>query len=212
MKVFLFLYPTTEYFESCWRFPVGQKERARELLGYFNRVVEARYRQRGYAVYWLCFSSIGDSSRSDKNGVYSPVEVAERDTIISAGVDFRTHCAEKRYADPSYVFAQLPSSLEELWIGGFHYWDCVCKMGRYAYYVAGLKGKVKVDEDLNERFFSRLAVEGQPGCSDPLKGLPLVRMHTYESLGYTALEDWKTSWIWSRMRRIRNLNPWFTHR
>jgi hypothetical protein len=221
MKIFLYLYPYQRYVETSIGYPLdlsvgNAKECADAMITYLGDVIQARYRDRDTRIYWLLFSD----SLETREGLDTRLAIKSGDCILDAGITWAQLCETEpaQYADPAYVFDQLPEpgSITELWLGGFHATDCVSRIGKYAYEIAGLAGRVTVDEDLTEwgifKVAERFFYEKWPasGAPDPL---PLIREHTYEGLGYTRLERWgDTNSAWANMRRNRlELEPWFVH-
>ncbi len=156
---YLFLFPVKEYIEFSMF--VEDVPEAGHQTEYLMRVIEARYRSRGYDVNWLLFSEHGDLAQPDRAAVPQYVEIKPEDRVLAAGVSFKTHTTEKVYADPNFVLNQLPEH-RRLVIGGFHKNDCVDKIARRSH-ERGID--TFVDEDTTEKFYHAL----------PLGVVPLVR-------------------------------------
>jgi len=114
------------------------RERLRSVL---NLSFDLRYRAKGYQFYFVLLD----------DGELSPlIELREGDKIIRAGMDSKTHRTKGKdgkypYPDQEYLLGQI--SERNLWVSGFHIWDCVSKFARRAYE----RGRrVMVDEDLTE--------------------------------------------------------------
>lgn len=136
MKAFLFLYPVTQYFDEDGP---GVHDKAIERL---NEIVDARYRQKGYHVYWLCFGTEASPAEPDLSMLDDRVRVEQDDRVVSCGVSFRTH-QTPLYPSCQHILGQL-AQVEHLVLGGFHQADCVDKLARAAHEAHIL---VEVDED-----------------------------------------------------------------
>lgn len=197
MKVFLFLYPINYYFDSCLVDYLKPFENANNNFRRINDIIDARYRQRGYKVFWLMFSKENNPQEPDLSTISSYIRIDEKDSIIACGVSFDVHVKKKEYPDPEFVFNQIPG-ITELVVGGFHQWDCVDKIAEYACFGYPPFEKdipVIVDEDTTDYFFSRTS-----SCGD----IPLIRKKiTSEDLGLNGLEI-------GLHRKMREGKPWFT--
>ena len=190
MKVFIFLYPIWQYFDSCMVDHLRPSKTANNNFLRINDIIDARYRQRGYKIFWLMFSKEDKSSEPDMSIFSSYIRINEKDAIIACGVSFATHVEEKKYPKPEFIFSQMPG-ITELMVGGFHQWDCVNKIAKYAYEKAI---PVLVDEDTTELFFGRTRLFGD---------IPLIRENTLpEDLGLEGLRI-------GLYRKMREGKPWF---
>ena len=195
MKAFLFLYPIKEYFEVC----LETHQRAFERNNYdprrINDIINARYRQRGYSIHWLLFSTDEDSKKPDLSIASDYITICEEDTILTAGISaidyFRESSLGLKNPDSAFILAQMPD-LTELVLGGFHQLDCVDKLAEYVYQ----KGiPIFVDEDTTELFFARTSL-----CGD----IPLVReTFTLADLGISKN-------MMELAKEMRKGKPWVT--
>ena len=113
-----------------------------------NVCIDARYRQRGFDIF---FALLDGSPISDI------IDVHPKDRVVYVGMDAATHRTKAQngrypYPDQDYILDQL-GRVSKLRIAGFHMWDCVEKAARRAY-ERGLD--VLVDEDLTEFFGWRI--------------------------------------------------------
>jgi hypothetical protein len=190
MKIFLFLYPISPYFDSCLIDHLKLNKNANNNFRRINDIIEVRYRQRGYKIFWVMFSKEDNLQEPDLSIVSNYITIDERDIVVAAGVSFNKHISDKKYPDPKFIFNQIPE-ITELIVGGFHQWDCVNKTAKHAYE----KGiPVLVDEDTTELFFTRNSLFGD---------MPLIREKiTPEDLGLEGLEI-------GLYRKMREGKPWF---
>ena len=145
MKYFLLLYPIREYIEVfLGGFPPSVVKRTERQ---FRTLVRERYRRQGFRIALVFFSSAQDPTYPDVNQKWEGISIHQEDVLVPAGVDFKTHCQKHIYPKESAILSFLQPPIEELVIGGFHFWDCVEKMARYAF-KQGIP--VSVDEDLTE--------------------------------------------------------------
>ena len=189
--MFLFLYPITRYFEACLVDCLRLFKGANNNFRRINDIIDARYRKRGYSVNWLMFSKERDLESPDLSLLSSYLRVMREDNLLVSGISFKEHTIQKKYPNLEVIFGQIPK-LEKLVIGGFHQWDCVNKLAKYAY----RKGiPTLVDEDTTDMFFITTY-----RCRD----IPLIRNEfTSESLGLKGLEI-------GLFRKMREGKPWFT--
>lgn len=200
MKIFLFLYPIKPYIEHevrnwFWR------DKNIDPLCRLNELVEIRYRQRGYRIFWLVFSVHGHRKKIDQQLISPRIVIKEQDQIIPAGVFWHSHtCKELKkhiYPSPAHILQQLPTNTKEISIGGFHQYDCV---GRVARYVYRHSIPVMVDEDLTDYYFKRMRAE---------KNIPDTREeYTAEAFGVLNTTD-DNQYHRERIIEVRHRQPWF---
>src|SRR3990167_5442236 len=155
MKIFLFLYPIKAYVNACLEqffFLRNGYDPAR-----FSQLIDRRYRRRNYQLVWVLFSHPDDSSQPDRSLLSEIFEISPQDQVIACGVSFRLHCEKEIYPNPAEIIDKLPTSVEELVVGGFHQWDCVDKLACFAY-KSGIP--TQVDEDTTQFFFHTSSTEG----------------------------------------------------
>ena len=190
MRAFIFLYPIKKYFDTCLVEHLGLSKDSNNNFRRINDIIDVRYRQKGYVIYWLMFGAAENPKKPDLSTVSNYVRILKEDTILAAGVSFKEHTAKEKYPDLEFILRQMPN-LTELAVGGFHQWDCVNKLAKHAYQ----KGiPVFIDEDTTEEFFKRTSQLGD---------IPLIREEiTFESLGLQGLKI-------GLFRKMREGKPWF---
>ena len=193
MRYFLLLFPIREYVEAITRsFPSSVKE---EMGDVFATLVRERYRKTGFKVAMVFFSTIADPQAPDLSRVWAPLPIQNNDTIIPCGLTFEEHCWAKVYPKEGDILSVLSSPIEELVIGGFHLWDCVDKMAKYAY-SRGIP--VSVDEDLTELFFY---------AAPSAKNIPFSREISANKTR-EEIQKYKGSGVWEIMQEVRQGKPW----
>jgi len=198
MRKFLFLYPTREYIDR----EIAGTPDDLSVLKRLNAIIDARYRQTGYQVFWLLFGTESEPSTPDASLVDSRINIHETDRIITAGLSREKH---RKYIYPSCkrILAQL-NPISKLVIGGFHQSDCVDKIARAAHR-DGLD--VIVDEDTTDQFFRTTRLQYAP---------PIMRTREEYASGFLTLLESMSSLFSSEMvdraiqehRAERNLKPW----
>lgn len=191
MKIFLFLYPIREYVDACldqtFFLQNGYKPER------FGRLIDARYRKRGYNIVWVLFSDQQDVTKPDLSQISEIFQIKQGDQIISCGVSFELHCSKWIYPDPKGILSHLPDGIEELAVGGFHQWDCVDKIARCAY---DNGTPTRVDEDTTQFFFHITSTEGQ---------IPFIRRRSTLRKSFARFGE---HWV-ELARKSRKAKPWF---
>ncbi len=198
MKIYLFLYPIREYFEEGI-IGIAMRHFAEEghSVKRLSDIISARYRARGYHVWWLLFSGSNKVPvMPDLRRLASHVTVDERDAFFSCGVTFADHVTHQKYPEPAFILDQLPKKIKHLVLGGFHQWDCVDKLACAAHQ-RGIA--VMVDEDTTDHFFYRTSQLGEIPLNRPLDE------HVAEFLRETRKELITDFVIESRQNK-----PWFS--
>lgn len=192
-KALLFLYPIKDYLDHLLRENRGWMERTGLSEGNMNRLIDGRYRQRGFRIFWLLFGREDDVRLPDVAEMKADViDMRAGDECISCGVTFAEHRKHKTYPDPRYILEQLPGQMECLVLGGYHRVDCVDRLAAAWY---GNIPAVRVDEDITDDFFPRTYFGGE---------IPLVRERPL-SLRDIEVEDEFTIDMMTAYRRER---PW----
>ncbi|HLB32570.1 MAG TPA: hypothetical protein VJL27_03395 [Patescibacteria group bacterium] len=125
MKVFLFLYPILHYIkEETHGHPLKLK-----ALKRLNAIIDTRYRQKGYRIFWLLFSVVRKPATPDLLLLDARIRIGKTDRVLSAGVSFERHCRRLVYPSPKSIIAQI-QPVDQLVVGGFHQTDCVDKLAR----------------------------------------------------------------------------------
>ena len=191
MKAFVFLYPIKHYFDEYLVDHLKVSGKANNNFGRINDIIDVRYRQKDYNIWWVMFSKEDGSREPDLAIASNCIRMRPGDKVIASGISLKTHTEEFKYPDPEFILGQIPD-LTGIVIGGFHQWDCVNKLASYAYH----KGLLTiVDEDTTETFFERISSLGD---------VPLIRKEiTFEALGLEGLKV-------GLFRKRREGKPWFT--
>lgn len=195
MKAFLFLYPTIEFIWLELNLWFNYDPEPKKHLQRLNEIINIRYRQNDYQIYWLLFAQTPNSFLPDITRISEGIDVQTTDMIISAGITFEQLCRGS-FANPEFVFSQIPDNLSELKVGGFHQDDCVDKMAEAAY----RKGMpTLIDEDTTQRYFREIGLGRQ---------IPDFREFTLSGFGYDDLRN-SSPMLYSELVKRRRRKPWF---
>ena len=196
MKTLLILYPL----EPIINVLIGSqtpKEDKLEIVGFYRKFMRERYPdfQRVY----VFFSVPGNLRKPDLSQACEGFQIEEEDITGACGVTFANHCQNKVYPRGKTILASCPEPIEKLVIGGFHFWDCVNKLARYAHR-CGID--VSVDEDLTEFFFfGARDKQGRPCLRTPVSIEESIEM-TRNRLQEAGKDYLKGA------RRARRGKPW----
>ncbi|MEK7598213.1 MAG: hypothetical protein AAB487_00575 [Patescibacteria group bacterium] len=179
MRSFLFLYPIRAYIDQ--ELPAFNRQLILERL---NAIINARYRQNGYQIYWLLFGAEHNPEEPDFALLEPRIKIHDADRVISAGLSLKRH-RRRIYPSPKKILSRLDLA-SELVVGGFHQDDCVKRIARQAYN-NGLK--VFVDEDTTDQYFITLILWEFP---------PVVRTR----------EQYATRLLWN-LRSNRGTQPYW---
>ncbi len=119
-------------------------------------IINARYRSRGYSVFWVHFAHPKNPQLPDLALHCRWIMRHRADKVLVANVAFERHVQEKIYPSNEAILKQIPEKIERLVAGGFHQGDCVSK---FAATVHRRGVPVFVDEDLTELFFCRMRLD-----------------------------------------------------
>ena len=192
-KVLLFLYPIKAYLDHLLRDNQGWMTRTGSSVTNMNFLIDGRYRQQGYAIYWLLFGREDDVRMPDRAELKADViDVRAEDSLISCGIAYAEHRKHRIYPDSGYIFGQLPENMERLVLGGYHNGDCVDRLAAAWY---GKIPELRVDEDITDDFFPRTYFGGK---------IPLVRPRPL-TLRDIEVEDRYTIDMMTAYRKER---PW----
>lgn len=159
MKNYLFLYPIKEYFDYLIKnWYNDELSKSVKKPEYLNDIIDARYRNEGYLINWLLFSSVENPLKPDLSIISPIIKIHRKDEILVAGISFEEHIKNKKYPDPNYILNQI-NDVTRLVLGGFHQNDCVDKLAE-ATYQKGID--TFVDEDTTELFFPRISLNEIP--------------------------------------------------
>lgn len=189
MKIFLFLFPIEIYVEVSMTYSTLFSQKGLSV-NRLNQIIDARYRQNGYEIYWVLFPQLNEPAKPNWSILSKHIRVAQNDKVVVASVNS---------ALPEVVLSQLPAEIEKLVVGGFHQWDCVNRVAEAAY-----RGGIDtfVDEDTTELFFVHSSAVGE---------IPLLRpnpsLSGFMKNGLVAAEF---KWLLGFARDERKNKPWFT--
>ncbi len=170
MKSVLVLYPIQPYADAL----VSKKELPEIKVRYaeiYQELIRRRY--PGFQTVYVMFSAPEDPTKPDMSQLWKGFSVNGTDIIGACGVTFNDHCKKYIYPKENKILELCPQPIEELIVGGFHLWDCVDKVARWAY-KQGIN--VLVDEDLTEIFF--YSVRGFGGL--PVLKIPILGKESWE--------------------------------
>ncbi len=195
MRIFLFLYPYRYFFQHELQLSRRMGKPPYFTLSPLNHLIDCRYRQLGYTVYWVLAGKPESLMAPDLSQLEPLVKTGPTDVFISSGVPYGVE-DKWRYGRTRDVLAQLPSRITDLKVGGFHQWDCVNRIARAAY-VRGLP--VLVDEHLTDHFF----------CFHGLGDL-IPDTCDYTFAGFGHVERWaRDPMTLEHIRHMRKRRPWF---
>lgn len=198
MKSLLVLYPIQPYADvlmSRREFPEIKTEYAR----IYQRLINKRY--PGFQLIWLMFSEPQSPKKPDMSQLWQGISIKQSDIIWACGINFEEHCKKKLYPDPKTILDSCPQPVEKLVIGGFHFWDCVEKVAKFAH---GQGIDVLVDDDLTEFFFWK--VKNRMGIPSPYR-IPLSREKSIMKDREQYLKSGGLDQL-KRVREARRGNPW----
>lgn len=188
MKVYLFLFPTRWYVETSMTFSTTFTLR-NLCVDRLNQIIDARYRQNDYQVYWVLFPGLDGQPNGDL--ISEHIEIHSQDRLITSTIDQL----------PGQIIKQLPDGIDRLVLGGFHQWDCVDKVAA-AVYSSGIN--TFVDEDTTELFFVHSCAAGE---------LPLLRPNpTLSGFMRDGIIDNETERLLNLAVEQRQNRPWLTQK
>lgn len=194
-SVFLFCYPVWQYFEAyIEQWDATDASQVRNSCYHMFDMIDARYRQKGYKVFWMTFGKDEDRDEPDKSHLWPHLQIKKDDALISGGISAWDMFGEEEYADPEYVCGRL-GTLKRLVVGGFHAYDCVERVAQFAYQDMGLENTM-IDIDITELLY--------PKCLPPL-----VRT-SFTPLDY--LPGTPSPFIVQAMDDLWKDNPWVRQR
>ena len=152
-KVFLYLFPIEEYTKMFLFYDdeLYNKWNQKKPLPILNECIQKRYRNNGYQVVFALYPDkhiFGIVPTENDMIIYTDVLFSEASGVEEKG-NIKKNFMPK-YPDEQYLLDQL-SNVDELVIGGYHYGDCVRRVGE-----AALDNGINslVDLDLTDLFFS----------------------------------------------------------
>ena len=169
MREFVFLYPIGEFLSTA-----VHPQRIDLIESTVQRIIAARYRERGYHLNWAFFAYPENTALPDLTRAASFVDLRGRDRIVNVGITFHDMMQHGRYPREGHILQQISRKepADEVVIAGFHQWDCVDRFARHCF-SAGIP--TLVDEDLTEvglaRSIAELAENGAFALALPNSGL-----------------------------------------
>ena len=152
-KVFLYLYPIEEYtkmflFHNDELYDDWNIKRPLPIL---NECIQKRYRDKGYQVVFALYPDkniFGITPQSQDKIIYTDVTFDEASAYLSNGTHKENFVP--KYPNEQFLLNQL-GHIDELVVGGYHFSDCVKRVGETA---LNMGIDTTVDIDLTDLFFS----------------------------------------------------------
>ena len=152
-KVFLYLYPIEEYtkmflFQNDAFYDRLNIKRPLPIL---NECIQKRYRDKGYQVVYVLYPDkniFGIIPKEEDRIIYTDILFSENSVIDGNGnkkMDFIP-----KYPNEQLLLKQL-GNVDELVIGGYHFGDCVKRVGEIA---VSMGINTTIDLDLTDLFFN----------------------------------------------------------
>jgi len=198
MKALLVLYPIQPYASVL----MGEKELPGIKMKYaqiYQRLIYKRYPD--FQLIWVMFSEPQSPEKPDMSQLWQGISIKKYDIVLACGISFNEHYKKKLYPNPKTILDACPQPIEELVIGGFHFWDCVKKVAKCAY-EQGID--VLVDDDLTEFFFGK--VRNRKGIPSPSR-IPLSRTESIKQDRKQFIESGGSRQL-EHVREARKGNPW----
>ena len=152
-KVFLYLYPIEEYtkmflFHDDKLYDDWNIKRPLPIL---NECIDKRYRDNGYKIVYVLYPDkniFGITLQSQDKIIYTDVTFDEASACYSDGTHKQNFVP--KYPNEQFLLNQL-GHIDELVVGGYHFRDCVKRVGEAA---LNMGITTLVDLDLTDLFFS----------------------------------------------------------
>lgn len=152
-KVFLYLYPIKEY-ASMFLFHddnLYDKWNVKKPLPILNECIQKRYRDNGYQVIFALYPDkeiFGIVPKEEDRIIYTDILFSENSAIDENGKEKKDFTP--KYPNEQLLIKQL-GDVEELVIGGYHFSDCVKRVGEMA---LAMGINTIIDLDLTDLFFN----------------------------------------------------------
>ena len=152
-KVFLYLYPIEEY-TKMFLFhndELYDKMNIKHPLPILNECIQKRYRDKGFQVVFALYPDrniFGITPQPQDKIIYTDVTFDEASACYSDGTQKENFVP--KYPNEQLLLNQL-GHIDELVIGGYHFSDCVKRVGEVAMDI-GIN--TTIDLDLTDLFFS----------------------------------------------------------
>lgn len=152
-KVFLYLYPIKEY-TSMFLFhddKLYDEWNVKRPLPILNECIQKRYRDNGYQVVYVLYPDrdiFGIIPKEEDKIIYTDILFSENSAIDEKGKDKKDFIP--KYPNEYLLLEQL-GEVDKLVIGGYHFSDCVKRVGEMA---LDMGIDTIVDLDLTDLFFA----------------------------------------------------------
>ncbi len=152
-KVFLYLYPIKEY-TSMFIFSndkLYDEWNVKRPLPILNECIQKRYRDNGYQVVYALYPDkniFGIIPQEEDKIIYTDILFSENSAIDDTGKIKKDFIP--KYPNEQLLISQL-GDIDQLVIGGYHFADCVKRVGEAA---LNMGINTIVDLDLTDLFFS----------------------------------------------------------
>lgn len=152
-KVFLYLYPIKEY-ASMFLFHddnLYDEWNVKRPLPILNECIQKRYRDNGYQVVFALYPDkeiSGVIPKQEDRIIYTDILFSENSAVDENGKTKKDFTP--KYPNEQLLIKQL-GDIEELVIGGYHFSDCVKRVGEIA---LAMGINTIVDLDLTDLFFN----------------------------------------------------------
>jgi hypothetical protein len=197
VKSLLILYPIQPYADALIWEKAGIPKADVRYAKMYQELIRKRYPD--FQMVCVMFSAPENPAKPDISQLWRGFSVNGNDIIGACGVTFRDHCWKHVYPKASKILDLCPEPVDELVVTGFHLWDCVDKVAKYAH----KKGiSVSVEEDLTELFFYSIKSSG----GIPILQIPISKR---ESLEQTQKQLEKAGeYFLEHARAERKKRPW----
>lgn len=152
-RVFLYLYPIEEY-TKMFLFhndELYDKKNIKRPLPILNECIQERYRDKGYQVAFALYPDkniFGIIPKKEDKIILTDITFAEASAYYSDGSPKENFVP--KYPNEQFLLNQL-GHIDELVVGGYHFSDCVNRVGEAA---LNMGIKTIIDLDLTDLFFS----------------------------------------------------------
>ena len=148
-KVFLYLYPIKEYTKI---FLYSEDDRnIKKSLTILNECIQKRYRDKGYQVVFVLYPDkniFGIIPKTEDKVILTDITFEEASAYDSNGTHKKNFVP--KYPNEKLLLNQL-GNIDELVVSGYHFKDCVKRVGEVA---LNMGINTIIDLDLTDLFFS----------------------------------------------------------
>lgn len=152
-KIFLYLYPIKEYTDMFLFHDdnLYNEWNVKRPLPILNECIQKRYRDNGYRVVFVLYPDkeiFGIIPKEEDKIIYTDILFSENSAVDENGKTKKDFIP--KYPNEQLLIKQL-GDVEELVIGGYHFSDCVKRVGEMA---LAMGINTTVDLDLTDLFFN----------------------------------------------------------